>query len=34
MGQGIVAPPSINIDNVTLDAVDSFTYLGCKQRHG
>ena len=28
MGQGIVSPPSINIDNVTLDAVDSFTYLG------
>ena len=27
MGQGIVSPPSINIDNVTLDAVDSFTYL-------
>ena len=23
--QGIVSPPSINIDNVTLDAVDSFT---------
>ena len=28
MGQGIVSPPSINIDSVTLDAVDSFTYLG------
>ena len=28
MGQGIASPPSINIDNVTLDAVDSFTYLG------
>ena len=28
MGQGIVSPPSINIDNVTLDAVDRFTYLG------
>ena len=28
MGQGIFSPPSINIDNVTLDAVDSFTYLG------
>ncbi len=28
MGQGIVSPPSINIDNATLDAVDSFTYLG------
>ena len=28
MGQGIVSPASINIDNVTLDAVDSFTYLG------
>ena len=28
MGQGIVSPVSINIDNVTLDAVDSFTYLG------
>ena len=28
MGQGIVSHPSINIDNVTLDAVDSFTYLG------
>ena len=28
MGQGIVSPPSITIDNVTLDAVDSFTYLG------
>ena len=28
MGQGIVSPPSINIDIVTLDAVDSFTYLG------
>ena len=28
MDQGIVSPPSINIDNVTLDAVDSFTYLG------
>ena len=27
-GQGIVSPPSINIDNVTLVAVDSFTYLG------
>ena len=23
-----MSPPSINIDNVTLDAVDSFTYLG------
>ena len=28
MGQGTVSPPSINIDNVTLDAVDRFTYLG------
>ena len=28
MGQYIVSPPSINIDNVTLDAVDRFTYLG------
>ena len=28
MGQCIVSPPSININNVTLDAVDSFTYLG------
>ena len=28
MGQGIVLPSSINIDNVTLDAVDRFTYLG------
>ena len=28
MGQDIVSPPSINIDKVTLDAVDSFTYLG------
>ena len=28
MGQGIVSPPSINIHNVTLDAVDSLTYLG------
>ena len=28
MGQGIVSPPSINIDNGTLDAVDNFTYLG------
>ena len=28
MGQGIDSPPSINIDNVTLDFVDSFTYLG------
>ena len=28
MGQGIVSPPSINIDNVTLDAVDRLTYLG------
>ena len=28
MGQSIVSPPSINIDNVTLDAVDRFTYLG------
>ena len=27
MDQGIVSPPSINIDNVTLDAVDRFTYL-------
>ena len=26
-GQGIVSPPSINIDNATLDAVDRFTYL-------
>ena len=26
MGQGIVSPPSINIDSVTLDAVDIFTY--------
>ena len=28
MVQGIVSPPSINIDNVTLNAVDIFTYLG------
>ena len=28
MGQGIVSPPSINIDNVTLDAGGSFKYLG------
>ena len=28
MGQGIVSPPSINIDNGTLDVVDYFTYLG------
>ena len=28
MDQGIVSPPSVSIDNVTLDAVDSFTYLG------
>ena len=27
MGQGIVSPPSINIDSVTLDDVDIFTYL-------
>ena len=27
MGQGIVSHPSINIDNVTLDAVDRFTYI-------
>ena len=26
MGQGIVSPPSINIDSVTLDDVDIFTY--------
>ena len=32
MGQGIVSPPSINVDNVTLDAVDSFTYLGSINR--
>ena len=25
---GMFSPPSINIDNVTLDAVDSFTILG------
>ena len=28
MGRSIVSPPSINIDNVTHDAVDGFTYLG------
>ena len=27
-GQCIVSPPSINTDNVTLDAVDRFTYIG------
>ena len=28
MGQDVVMPPSINIDNVILEVVDSFTYLG------
>ena len=28
MGQDVVMPPSINIDNVTLEVVDSFRYLG------
>ena len=28
MGQDVIAPPSINIDNVTLDVVDQFIYLG------
>ena len=28
MGQGIVSPSSINIDNMTLEAVDSLTHLG------
>ena len=28
MGQDVVMPPPVNIDNVTLDVVDSFTYLG------
>ena len=28
MGQCIVSPPSIKIDNVKLDAGDRFTYLG------
>ena len=28
MGQYAVVPPSINIDYMTLDVVDSFTYLG------
>ena len=28
MDHDVVSPPSINIDNATLDAVDSFTYLG------
>ena len=28
MGQDVIAPPPINIDNVTLDVVDQFIYLG------
>ena len=28
MGQDVMAPPSINLDNVTLDVVDQFIYLG------
>ena len=28
MGQDVIAPPAINIDNVTLDVVDLFIYLG------
>ena len=28
MGQDDTAPPSINIDNVSLDVVDQFIYLG------
>ena len=28
MGQDVIAPPSVNIDNVTLDVVDQFIYLG------
>ena len=27
MGQDVIAPPPINIDNVTLDVVDQFIYL-------
>ena len=28
MGQYVIASPSINIDNVTLDVVNQFTYVG------
>ena len=28
MGQDVIAPPSIKIDNVLLDVVDQFIYLG------
>ena len=28
MGQDVIAPPSVNVDNVTLDVVDQFIYLG------
>ena len=28
MGQDVIAPPPINTDNVTLDVVDQFIYLG------